>query len=105
MRLAESEVLPTPRQRPIRVTPEDAERLRVIIERHLDGGHATAAEALEYELARAEILPQKVMPADVVTMRSRIIFEDVATGKQREAVLAYPEEADVSQGRISVLAP
>jgi regulator of nucleoside diphosphate kinase len=45
------------------------------------------------------------MPADVVTMRARVTVEDTVNGRRRELVLVYPEEADASASKISVLAP
>ena len=90
---------------PIVLTNQDYERLKALVDRELDGLHFRAAELLELELDRATVVSQTELPAHVVTMRSRVIFEDVATGKKREAQLVYPEEADVSATRISVLAP
>lgn len=87
------------------ITEQDMERLRAVVERNLDGTLSAAAEQLELELDRASVVPQDRMPPNVVTMRSRIVFEDLVTGKRREAVLVYPEEADPAQGKISVLAP
>ena len=89
----------------VRVTAEDMQRLRVVVDRHLDGALATAAEQLDGELQRAVVEPQEQIPPDVVTMRSRILFEDLDTGRRREATLVYPEEADIEQSKISVLAP
>lgn len=90
---------------PIAVTHEDLARLRAVVERHLPGPQAAAAEMLEHELDRAVVLPQGQIPADIVTMRSKVVFEQPETGKRREAVLVYPEETDLARGRISVLAP
>jgi regulator of nucleoside diphosphate kinase len=95
----------TPSAPPVRVTVEDMQRLRAVVDRHLDGSLAAAAEQLEGELERAVVEPQDQIPADVVTMRSRILFEDMDTGRRREATLVYPDEADIEQSRLSVLAP
>ncbi|MDY7225316.1 nucleoside diphosphate kinase regulator [Hyalangium sp. s54d21] len=89
----------------VRITTEDMSRLRTIVERYLEGSRAEAAELLELELDRASITPQHQIPADVVTMRSRILFEDVETGRRREATLVYPDEADMAQSKVSILAP
>ncbi|ATB40021.1 Regulator of nucleoside diphosphate kinase [Cystobacter fuscus] len=89
----------------VRVTAEDMQRLRVVVDRHLDGSLAAAAEQLDGELERAVVEPQDQIPPDVVTMRSRILFEDLDTGRRREATLVYPEEADIEQSKLSVLAP
>lgn len=89
----------------LRITAEDMERLRPVVERYLEGSRASAAEQLELELDRAVVVPQREIPPDVVTMRSRILFEDVETGRRREATLVYPDEADMEQSRVSILAP
>ncbi|OJH36757.1 nucleoside diphosphate kinase regulator [Cystobacter ferrugineus] len=95
----------TPPTPTVRVTVEDMQRLRAVVDRHLDGTLAAAAEQLDGELERAVVEPQDQIPPDVVTMRSRILFEDVETGRRREATLVYPEEANIEQSKISVLAP
>ncbi|WNG17868.1 nucleoside diphosphate kinase regulator [Cystobacter fuscus] len=89
----------------VRVTAEDLQRLRAVVDRHLDGSLAAAAEQLDGELERAVVESQDQIPPDVVTMRSRILFEDLDTGRRREATLVYPEEADIEQSKLSVLAP
>jgi regulator of nucleoside diphosphate kinase len=93
------------RNAPILITRGDQARLRALVDRHLDGPEAAAAEQLEGELERATVLNRYMIPDDVVTMRSVVTFEDVATGEQLQATLVYPSEADVAQGKISVLAP
>ncbi len=69
----------------------------------LDGGHAPPA--LENVLAATDLVPSRAVPADVVTMRSRVAIEDTATLRQHEFTLCYPTDADAAQGAISVLSP
>jgi regulator of nucleoside diphosphate kinase len=45
------------------------------------------------------------MPAEVVTMRSRLVLNDVESGRRREVVLVYPEEERSHDGHVSVLSP
>jgi regulator of nucleoside diphosphate kinase len=87
------------------ITEQDMERLRTVVERHQDGRLAPISELLELELDRAIVVTQRAIPPDVVTMRARVLFEDLETGRRREVVLAYPEEADPSASKVSVLAP
>src|SRR3982750_1520191 len=61
--------------------------------------------ALEYELARASIAAPGDLPPDVVAMNSRAELHDLDTGERMEFTLVYPAEADIEEGRISVLAP
>jgi regulator of nucleoside diphosphate kinase len=93
------------RQAPIQIAVGDMKRLRGVVERHAGGVQDAAAEMLESELDRALVVPRNGLPRDVVTMHSRVLFEDVDTGERRELVLVYPEEADVQRSWISVLAP
>jgi regulator of nucleoside diphosphate kinase len=60
---------------------------------------------LAEELDRADIVPLEHVPDDVVTMHARVRYLDETTGDTREVMLVYPDEADASQGRISVLSP
>jgi regulator of nucleoside diphosphate kinase len=60
---------------------------------------------LEGELARAAIVSREEIPRDVVTMNSRVVFENETTGERREVTLVYPGEADIDAGKISVLVP
>lgn len=57
------------------------------------------------ELDAASILPDHLVPADVVTMNSLVVYRDLDTGLEANIQLVYPEEADAAGGRISVLAP
>src|SRR5262249_46676042 len=62
-------------------------------------------EKLETELLRANVVPRDKVPQDLVTMNSRVVFENMTTGEQREVTLVYPGMADIDAGRISVLVP
>lgn len=90
---------------PIYLTDRDMERLRDVAERYASSSLSSAAEALELELDRAEIVPVDRVPADVVTMRSRFACRQLESGKTHEFVLVYPHEANAGEGKISVLAP
>ena len=62
-------------------------------------------DKLESELVRANVVSREKMPRDVVTMNSRVIFENETTRERREITLVYPGSADIDAGRISVLVP
>lgn len=61
--------------------------------------------ALERELARATLVPADDVPADVVTMNSRVTFVDLGTDEEESYTLVYPRDANMLHDRISVLAP
>jgi regulator of nucleoside diphosphate kinase len=82
------------------LTHDDLERLSDLLEAQ----GARFAE-LEGELARAAVVPRAEIPRDVVTMNSRVVFENETTGARREVTLVYPGEADIDAGKISILVP
>ena len=92
----------------IYVTKIDRERLGKLIEiaRERNGEvNREYLNRLEEELERAETVePQEVSP-DVITMRSRVRLKDLRTGEEVVYSLVFPTEANLSEGKISVLAP
>jgi regulator of nucleoside diphosphate kinase len=88
------------------LSEQDSDRLTRLLD-ILPHAQRESIGALEDELARAQVVDSAEVPRDVVTMNSRVAFEDMETGKRSEAVLVYPH--DVAKfnggGAISVLAP
>ncbi len=64
-----------------------------------------AAEFLAQEVDRAEIVTENRVLQGLVRMGSRVEFRDDVTGQVRTVTVVYPQAADVSEGRISVLTP
>ncbi|MCC6543286.1 MAG: nucleoside diphosphate kinase regulator [Nitrospirae bacterium] len=62
-------------------------------------------EGLIEELDRAHIVLPKDIPADVVTMNSRVRLLDVSKGEELVYTLVFPRDADAATGKISILAP
>lgn len=60
---------------------------------------------LRAELECAIVVPLASMIPGIVTMQSRVRYRDEQTGQSREVDIVFPEEADASRGRVSVLAP
>jgi regulator of nucleoside diphosphate kinase len=86
----------------IYLTQQDMDRLFKLVEGQPAGNRL---DKLESELARAQVVPREKIPDDVVTMNSRVIFENESTGERREVTLVYPGSADINAGKISVLVP
>jgi len=63
-----------------------------------------AADLIE-EIARADVLAKGRRLEHIVRMNSDVEFRDDTTGKIRMVKLVYPEAADISQRKISVLTP
>jgi regulator of nucleoside diphosphate kinase len=89
----------------IYISESDVAQLHALIDHHCERRDGSAAERLAAEIDRATIATSERLPPDVVTMHSRVAFEDMRSGAIREVVLVYPPESDASAGRLSVLAP
>ncbi len=60
---------------------------------------------LREEIERASIVDAEQLPADVVTLDSSVLVRDVETGLCSTYSVVLPSQADLSAGRVSVLAP
>lgn len=83
------------------ISKTDYLRLTQLIEK-LD---TEAADALDAELSRAKIVETAKLPADVVAMDSIVTFTDLDSAEEKTVQLVYPQDADVTQLKISVLSP
>jgi regulator of nucleoside diphosphate kinase len=89
------------------LTDSDAARLLELIEA---GKRAVTrdrdhVEELEEKLTRSEIVPDHNMPPNVVRMNARVRIRDLDAATILDYTLVFPEDADIAEGRISVLAP
>lgn len=68
---------------------------------------ATAPPALSAylrrELARADIVPDARFDSHAARIGSQVTYRDGASGLTRTLILAWPEDADIEQKRVSVL--
>jgi regulator of nucleoside diphosphate kinase len=60
---------------------------------------------LENELKRARIVAPEEIPPDVITINTRAEFLDLETGERIEFTVVLPTDANINDGKISVLAP
>lgn len=63
------------------------------------------AEELANEIERARVLDKRERPHAHVSMNSEVVFQDDMNGRVQTVTLVYPDQADTSAGRISVLTP
>ncbi|TPG61869.1 nucleoside diphosphate kinase regulator [Ewingella americana] len=82
----------------------DAERLDNLLAQAAYANNPVA-EALNEELDRAEILPPQDMPADVVTMNSKVRFTQGKEGEEHIRTLVYPAALKDTDEQLSVMAP
>ncbi len=92
---------------PIHLTENDLRRLRKLLrEAASDAGRDLEnLRRLGQELDRVTVVDDSRIPADLITMNSRVELVNLATGEPCTYTLVFPEYADIDDGRISVLAP
>ncbi|MDR4458971.1 MAG: nucleoside diphosphate kinase regulator [Nitrospirales bacterium] len=95
--------------RDIYITEFDLNRLTELLGvwQTFNGSKATSIhlESLIEELDRAHIVLPEDIPADVVTMNSRVRLSDPSKEEDLIYTLVFPRDADSGAGKISVLAP
>lgn len=92
-------------ERNLYITKLDRERLTRLIDDALYGGAEpdAAFRVLQAELARATVVAQNELPRDAVSMRTRAVI--ALDGEEEEISLVYPDEADWTAGKLSILSP
>ncbi len=91
----------------ILITEPDMAQLADLLEAErrwpmLDRKHV---RALARKLAIAAVVHSKAIPADVITLQSRVRIKDMDTGNDATSVLVMPVHASPASGAISVLSP
>lgn len=64
-----------------------------------------ALQDLEFEIKRACIQSSAEIPPDVITMYSKVLLRDMDDGEHITYTLVYPADADLTEEKVSVLAP
>jgi regulator of nucleoside diphosphate kinase len=78
-------------------------RLRPLIE-HIKNSRDDL-RMLQEELERACVVAPEEVPSDVVTMNSKVQVREMTSGEKTTYTLVFPDQADIEQGKISVVAP
>jgi regulator of nucleoside diphosphate kinase len=63
------------------------------------------ARALYQELHRGILVDSRDVPPNVVTMNSKIKLRDLVSNKLMTYTLVFPTDANIDEGKISVLSP
>ena len=94
-------------QRQIIITDVDRDRLHDLLTSEFVQviGPVEYLDDLKAELRRAKIVPPEKVPRNVVTMNSSVALRDLSSRELETYTLVFPEDADIAQGRLSVLAP
>ncbi|HEU4985549.1 MAG TPA: nucleoside diphosphate kinase regulator [Rhizobiaceae bacterium] len=93
----------TTRKPRIVVAQSDYQRLSSLAET-ASGHNPEVSEQLLSELDRATIKPDRQVGAEIVRMGSTVEYS-TETGETRTVTLVFPGNADISEGKISILTP
>ena len=89
------------------LTEQDYNRLKHLLaelarqSRAMQAGVATLEEILDL----ARVVHSEKVPGNVVTMNSRVRYQDVRTQETGTVTIVYPADAQPTDGKISVLSP
>lgn len=93
----------------IAITATDRHRLMhclYTLSKNPEESELPSIQYLRNEVMRAQIIfDPYAMPADIITMRSRVTLRNLTNQSLLNCTLVYPSECDPENGRISVLAP
>jgi len=89
-------------KRKIYLTDQDMDKLQKMIAIH---GRKPNVLALQDELNSATVVAQELIPPNVVTMNSKVLFESIETGEKVEFTLVYPKDATQGSNRVSIMSP
>lgn len=86
------------------VLSEDDHRKLIALALAGSGHSSDAADDLLYEIERARVVPTVKLASSVVRMGSRVTYRP-DNGPERTVQLVYPVDADIAEGKVSVLTP
>ncbi len=90
------------------LTEADRARLSQVLDVNHSFGDENAGQCvreLNADLENAKIVDADAIPKDVITMNSKVVLRDLGSNEDEEWVLCFPQQADIYENRLSVLAP
>ena len=88
------------------ITVNDYQRITGLIEfASLQNKSPEIADRLLKELKVAKTFEQDKISGNIVTMNSRALLREVASGREIEITVTYPQDADSREQKVSVLSP
>jgi len=93
--------------RTIYITEYDVSRLEDLLElaKEFNYRDRNDLKKLEEELSVAKIIDSQDIPPNIVTMNSKFRLRDLNTDKEMVLTLVFPKDANIEEGKISVVSP
>lgn len=94
-------------KRKLIISNDDHDQLNILLcsRLALAFGDRVHVQSLRDELNIATLVPSEDVPPDVVTMNSTVRIRDVHSKEIDTYTLVYPQDADIAEGKLSILAP
>ena len=89
---------------PVHLLASESDRVATLALQSERSQPLVSAMLLE-EIERAELHDPETMPPGHARLDSYVTFVDEKTARKREVQLVLPAEADIAEGRISILTP
>lgn len=86
------------------VSADDLAHIEALAEGAMQRNPALADRLLD-EIGRARIVAPARMPANVVSIGSTVTYRDESSGLEKTVTLVFPEKADITRQRVSVMTP
>lgn len=94
-------------ERTVFITNYDYKRLELLLDamNSVPQNRRDDLSCLEAELESCKVVAPDEIPANVVTLNSRVKYLDLDSKQERIVTLVFPSNADLSAGKISVTTP
>lgn len=102
--MTEALKLPRSRAPKIVINANDLAHIEALVEGAMQNNPALANQLLS-ELGRAKVVAPEKMPMSVVSIGNAVTYRDETTGRENRVTLVYPENADISRLRVSMMTP
>lgn len=90
---------------PVFVLERELEQLTSLLDSRFGERYPEETDALRAELERAIVMRADWISTDVVRMHAPVEYLDVSSGRTNRVTIVLPWEADLTSGRVSILAP
>lgn len=87
------------------LTITDYNMLRELAKKAKDSTNIREIALLTQELDRAIINKEGILDENIIRINSQVTIEDVATSKQMSIQIVMPSQANIKEGKVSILAP
>lgn len=86
------------------ISADDLAHFEALVDGAMRRNPALADRLLD-EIGRARIVAPAKMPANVIAIGSTATYQDETAGQARTVTLVFPEDADITRQRVSVMTP